>query len=181
MKHVLFFLMAVAGFAQSEVRISPKPSDTPYTTILGGYSGSNATYICVANSQQPTSGSISIASATAASPIVFTVTAGHGFALNTLNLPTVTISGGTGNWAAVNGTWTATPILSTTFSVAINGAAFGAVTGSLVYTTRAPLLTSRIWSVRALSYDAGGNLAFAGWSNGTSAMNQVCTSPTSSQ
>lgn len=181
MKILLLLLVALSAFAQQEVRISPKPPDTPYTTVLGGYSGSNPTYICVANTQQPTSAAISVASASNANPVVLTVTAGHGFFIAALNLPQVIISGGTGNWTAINGTFTATPINSTTFSIPINSTTFGALAGTVTYTTKAPLLTSRIWSVRPLSYDGSGNLIWTGWSASTSATNQVCTTPTVAQ
>ncbi len=174
MRFILLLLAACAVQAQSEVIISQKNPSTAYQMILG-YSGTDLSYVCVANSIQPTSPSIAIASATAASPIVFTVSGGHGFYVSTKNLPSVTISGGTGNWAAVNGTFTATIINSTTFSIATDGSGFGAVTGTLTFTTRAPRTTSRIWSVKSLGVDGSSNTDWIGWSAGTSSANQTCT------
>lgn len=174
MRFILLLLAAITAHAQSEVRFSQRNPDTPYQIIIG-YSGTNISYVCTANSIQPTSPSISITSATAASPIVFTVSGGHGFYVSTKNLPSVTISGGTGNWAAVNGTFTATIISSTTFSISTNGTGFGAVTGTLVFTTRAPRTTMPVWSVKSLGVDGSSNTDWMGWSTGTSAANQTCT------
>lgn len=174
MRFIVLLLAALAVRAQTDVTISQKNPNAGYQIIMG-YSGSDLSYVCKATSIQPTSPSIVIASATAASPIVFTVSGGHGFYVSTKNLPSVTISGGTGNWAAVNGTFTATVINSTTFSIVTDGSAFGAVTGSLVFTTRAPRTTSRVWSVMSLGVDGSSNTDWIGWSAGTSAANQTCT------
>jgi len=75
--------------------------------------------------------SISITSATNANPVVFTVAAGHGFA--TGEGPVITISGGTGAWTVVNGSFVATILSPTTFSIAVNSTAIGAVAGTIVY------------------------------------------------
>ena len=64
--------------------------------------------------------------------------------------PTVSISGGTGNWAAANGTWTATVASGDAngFTIpAINSSSWGAVTGSLTVTTAPPLINSVVASV----------------------------------
>lgn len=181
MRIILLLLAALAVQAQNDVIISQKNPSAGYQIIIG-YSGSDQSYICKASSIQPVSPSIAIASATAANPIVFTVSGGHGFYVSAKNLPTVVISGGTGNWTAVNGTFTATIINSTTFSIATNGAAFGAVTGSLVFVTRAPRTTSPVWSVMSLGVDGSSNTDWIGWSAGTSAANQTCTgSPSAAQ
>lgn len=173
MKLSLFLLLTAALYAQPETRLSQKNPDVAYQFVLG-YSGTNAIYICKAASLQPTSSAISIASATNANPVVFTVTAGHGF--DASSHPQVTISGGTGNWTAVNLTnTTATIINSTTFSIAVNATAFGAVAGTLVYTTRAPRTTAAIWSVQSLAYDGSSNLIWTGWAGGTTSPVNTCT------
>ena len=172
MKPLLTILFITTAFAQSEVRIAERNPDTAFQSILG-YSGSNLVYICKALSLQPESAAISIASATNANPVVFTVSGGHGF--STSIKPSVTISGGTGNWTAVNGVSTATIINSTTFSIPVDSAAFGAVAGTLVYRSRAPLTTSAIWSVQFLVYDGSNNIISSSWAGGTTAPTKTCT------
>ncbi len=65
--------------------------------------------------------------------------------------PPITISGGTGNWAAANGTWTATVTLQTptSFSIPLDTTNFGPVTGKLTITTAPPLIHSKVVSVSA--------------------------------
>ena len=172
MRIILLLLAAVAAYGQPETIISQKSPLTAYQFIMA-YSGSDLLYICRAASTQPTSPSISIASATQANPVVFTVSGGHGF--NTSSLPQVTISGGTGNWTGVNGTFTATIINSTTFSIAVDSSAYGAVTGTLVFTTRAPRTTSYIWSVQKFVYDGSSNLIWSGWVGGTPSFTTTCS------
>lgn len=180
MKKILLALAALSAFAQPETRLSQKNPDTAYQFILG-YSGDNTIYICKAASQQPTSPSISVASISNANPAVFTVSGGHGFYVDAMHTPKVTVSGGTGNWTAVNGTWTATLINSTTFSIAVDSTAFGAVAGTIVYTTKAPRTTSPVWSVQAFAYSAA-NMIWAGWANGTTSATTTCTgSPSQAQ
>lgn len=172
MRFILLLLAAITAHAQADFIISQKSPSAGYQFIMG-YSGTDLLYLCKANSIQPTSPSISIASATNASPVVFTVSGGHGF--NVSSLPLVTISGGTGNWTAVNASLTATVLSSTTFSVAVDSTAFGAVTGTLVYTTRAPRTTSSIWSVQKFVYDGSNNMIWAGWVGGTPSFTTTCT------
>ena len=172
MKLILLLLAALAVSAQTEMRLSQRNPDTGYQFVLG-YSGSNLIYACKAASIQPVSPSISIASASNASPVVFTISGGHGFNLS--STPTVTIAGGTGNWAAVNGSFTATVINTTTYSIVVDSTAFGAVTGTLTYTTRAPRITSAVWSIQKLIYDGSNNLIFAAWDSGTPSYTRVCS------
>jgi hypothetical protein len=72
----------------------------------------------------------SVSAATNASSTALTVT-GHGFAIGVpINLVFI---GGTGNWAALNGSQTATPTDANTLTVAVNTTSFGGLTGSLAY------------------------------------------------
>ncbi len=173
MRFILLLLAALAVQAQTEMRLSQRNPDTGYQFIFA-YSGTDLLYLCRANSIQPTSPSISIASATQASPVVFTVSGGHGF--NTSAKPLVTISGGAGNWTAVNGSFTATVINSTTFSIVVDSSAFGAVAGTLVFTTRAPRTTSNVWSVQKFVYDGSSNMIWSGWVGGTPSYTTTCSS-----
>ena len=176
MKTLLLMLAAITAYGQTEVRISQKSPDTGYQMILG-YSGTNVIYICKAASIQKTSPSIAIASATNANPVVFTVSGGHGFdsATSPAAKPSITVSGGTGQWVVANATWTATILSSTTFSVPLNSTAIGAMTGTIVFTTRAPRTTDPVWSVQAFTYDGSNNLTGGAWAIGTPSFTQTCT------
>lgn len=85
----------------------------------------------------PVTANLSVSSATAANPGVFT-TATHNFVVG----ERVTISGGTGNWAAANGNWIINTVpATTTFSVAalttgtaLDTTSFGALSGTVVVT-----------------------------------------------
>ena len=74
----------------------------------------------------------SISAATNASPVVLTST-GHG--LNTG--ASVTISGATGSWTPINGTSTITKIDANSFSIPVDSTAFGALTGTVVFSGKA--------------------------------------------
>lgn len=151
------------------------PSDAPATGCqrIMAYSGTLISYMCQARSVQATKTRISIASATNANPVVFTVTGGHGF--NTNSLPLVTISGGTGNWTAVNGTFTATIINTTTFSIPVNSTSLGAMAGTIVLDTAAPLITAAVWSVQKFVYDGSNNLVWSGFVGGSPAERNTCS------
>lgn len=81
--------------------------------------------------------SITISAATNANPVVFTSNS-HGLSTG----DGITISGGTGNWTAVNGSWTITVTGANTFSIPVDSTAFGAVTGTLVYPSRPTLVAA---------------------------------------
>jgi hypothetical protein len=53
----------------------------------------------------------------------------------------ITISGGTGNWTAINGSWTITVTGANTFTIPVDSTAFGALTGTPVYPSR-PILVA---------------------------------------
>ncbi|NBW07794.1 MAG: hypothetical protein EBR82_07185 [Caulobacteraceae bacterium] len=178
MKKLLLVLASLSAFAQTEFRLSQRNPDVGYQYIAG-YSGSNLIYLCKAASIQPVSPAISVASATNASPTVLTVSGGHGFDVS--SKPNISVSGGTGNWVAINGARTATIISSTTLSIPVDATAFGALTGTIVFTTRAPRTTSSIWSVQFFVY-SGSNMIWSGWSTGVPSSTTTCTtSPTQYQ
>lgn len=133
----------------------------------------SALYICYTkqDSTQTTINSITPSTGT-----VTTLTFGsaHGFSLR--STPTITISGMTGSWAPINGSFTATVTGTTTITIAVNSSGFGAVTGTAVVTTRAARLTQPIWGVKALFTSAATGLPeFEGWAvNGFS---NTCTDP----
>jgi len=142
MRLLCLFLFVISLFGQSgnPVVVNEGPSRelwTQYITVSG-----NDTFICYALRDSPQT-TITTSAFSNANPGVVTST--HGFHSN--SSPMVTISGGTGAWAAVNGTWKATYINGTSFSIPVDTTAFGAVTGTLVFTTKAPRLTSNFWMV----------------------------------
>lgn len=164
---ILLALSVLGAFAQGpEITISQGPAPNPFQLVYG-YTGTNLVYVCYAKSVLPTSFSVAISAGTNANPVVFTST-GHGF--NSNSRPKVTVSGGTGNWTAVNGTFTATITSANAFSIPVDSTAFGAVTGTLVYTTTAPRTNQSVWAVKEFSYDGSNNIIWAGWLNGSSAV-----------
>jgi hypothetical protein len=165
MKLFISLLFAGALLAQTgaEVSISQLPAPQP-GQIVYGYSGANLVYACYSKSAWQQSGPISISAATNANPVVFTST-GHGFNVN--SLPAVVVSGGTGNWTAVNGSFTATIIDANTFSIPVNSTSLGTLTGTLTFTTTAPRTNQKQWAVQMYYYSSN-NLVFAAWLNGSS-------------
>lgn len=166
MKSLVLFLAAATlmlGQSGNEVNIYSGPPQTPLQTVLF-YSGSNLTYVCWARSLSART-SLTIASSTNANPAVLTSTA-HGFFTTSASArPRVTISGGTGNWTAINGEWLLTPIDADTFSLAnpttgtaLDSSALGALAGTVVLNTTAPRTNQKYWSVKRLLYDASNNL-----------------------
>jgi len=151
-------------------------NDSPVTTISQGmaavgyqnilvYSSGNLVYRCVAKSIQDTSTLPTVSAATLANPVVFTSTA-HGFDYQSgaTTTPTVFISGGTGNWTAVNGMWIATPTSANAFSIPVDSSGFTAFGAqALTVTTRAPLITASVWAIQKFVYDATPNMIWSGW------------------
>jgi len=175
---LLTFLLAGVALAQQgpDVTISPFAPMNPAQKVYG-YTGANLIYTCTAKTDYPLSGPVSISAGTNASPVVFTST-GHGF--NTASRPIVSISGGTGNWAAVNGDFVATIVDTNTFSIPVDSTAFGAVTGTIVFRTQAPRLNQPQWSVIRYFYDGSNNLISSVWLGGSSALRAKCSDATSS-
>lgn len=170
---ILAVFFAAGAFAQNCQIGAPSTAPATGCQKVLGYSGTNLVYVCQARSVQPTSTRITVASATNANPVVFTVSGGHGF--NTNALPTVTVSGGTGNWTAVNGSYTATVISSTTFSIPVDSTSLGALAGTVVADTFAPLTTASVWSVLKLVYDGSNNLVWSGYVGGSPAERNTCS------
>lgn len=164
-------LAAVCLFAQSQpgatdVNNNEGPSRNGYQSVFA-YSGGNVTYECIAISVNSSrlNTRVAISAASNANPVVLTST-GHGFHVNSNARPKVLISGGTGNWTAVNGEWTATVIDANTFSIPVNSTAFGALTGSLLFATTAPRMTQPEWSVKLFAYDGTNNVINIAYLNG---------------
>lgn len=98
------------------------PPDAEYLASLAGY----PVYI----SCEGPGYSVGLTSATNANPVVFTTTVPHHFRSGM----SITISGGTGAWVAVNGVFTVTVTGASTFSIPVDSTAFGAVAGTIKFT-----------------------------------------------
>jgi hypothetical protein len=161
----LMLTCAFAALAQqgSIVNQTSGPPPIAYEKILY-YSGSVLQYVCYAPSTSPQT-TVTVSAATNANPVVFTATA-HGFGdfatAGATTTPTVQISGGTGNWAAVNGVWKATVTSANAFSIPVDSTTFGAFVSATVI-TRAPRWNQTMWSISINFYDASNNLIGQGW------------------
>lgn len=175
MKFIAALVFSMCAFAQTEVSLTPF-DEGPAVQVIYAYTGSNIISACYAystiTSGRRASTFVSISAATNANPVVFTST-GHGF--NTNSRPNVTISGGTGNWTATNGTFVATVIDANTFSVPVNSTSLGALTGTVVFSTSAPRQTVAEWAVIRYFYDGSNNILSKVWLSGSSAFNVKCS------
>lgn len=180
---ILALLLPCFLFAQDGMVVNQSSGAPPlgYTKILN-YTGSNLSSTCVSRSYEgPNSPrsriKVSISAATNANPVVLTST-GHGFP--TSSRPSVTISGGTGSWTAINLTnTTATVIDANTFSIAVDSTAFGALAGTITFTTTAARTTVAEWAVQKFAYDVSNNLIWSGWLTGSSGYASKCSDASS--
>lgn len=165
MKKFLFtaFMVAASLCAQTPDGQRVVPTDGPgadrYTKLF--FTSGNTTFICWSkNVVSPTSRTIT--TITSANPAVFTSTA-HGF--NTAINPQVVITGGTGDWVGVNGTFVATIIDANTYSIPVDASAFASFSGSITVTVTAPRTSRAIWSVQRVVTD-GTNPLSSSWALG---------------
>lgn len=182
MRRLAFAFAAFCALATAQEGQQTNETEGPplrsYQTIYG-YSGSNLVHVCKAHSvvSSRSNNVVSISAASNANPVSFTSTA-HGFDTN--SRPVIIISGGTGDWAAVNGTWTATPTSANAFTIPVNSTSFGAVAGTLVFTTQAPRTGQPEWAVKLFRYDGSNNLVWTGWLSGSTGLAARCSDATSS-
>jgi hypothetical protein len=164
--------------APTQVNISAPPL-VPLTTILDYGGGSNLVYRGWALSAQGRHATLSpVASFTAATPGVMTFTVAHGLNYDTTDSkataqPSVAISGGTGNWAAVNGIWIFQPTSTTAGTLAsvvgglltqLDTSTFGALAGTLTVNTLSPRTSDPVWSIQTFVYStASGAQIWSGW------------------
>ena len=99
---------------------------------------------------------VNVTGATNANPVVINAPAnsidpyyGRNFGTGPGKGVMVTVSGGTGAWAAVNGSWRANVSLSTpdSFTIPVDSTSFGPLTGTLVATTSPALIHSIVSSI----------------------------------
>lgn len=158
MKAALFLASTAALFAQSGQPVNQSSGPPPAATqSLRYFSGSSLIYACTALSSQPGQpATLTVTAASNANPVSLTITA-HGIGdyanLGATVNAILQISGGTGNWTAINGTFTATVTSANAVTIPVNSTAFGALTGTLVVTTTAPLLAAPVWAIQKFWWD----------------------------
>lgn len=158
--------LALTALAQQAPSVNQIAGSPPYgvQTIADYAGGSNLVYVGVALSDQARDNAVTVSAASNANPVSLTATA-HGFNYQALatTTPVVCISGATLNWTSINGCFVATPTSANAFTIAVDSTTFGALTGTLVVTTRAPQTTKPVWSIFKNVYDAGGKWIWTGW------------------
>ena len=184
--------------APVSTNISAPPLE-PLTVIFDYAGGNNLIYKGWAKSGQGLYTAPAVSAFSAASPGVLTFASAHGYnwvAAGPTAQPSIAISGGTGNWKAVNGIWIFQPTAATTGTLAsvvagsltqLDTTGFGAVTGTLVVTSRAPRTFDPCWSIQLFVYNASNAEIWSGWptssfgagaglsqlGSGSSAMNHI--------
>lgn len=170
--------LALAQQTDTNVTLSAQPPVTGMQFVYG-YSASQLQYTCSAPAQTSTGNRwlthYPISAASNASAVVFTTTA----SINLNSRPQVTIAGATGNWTPVNGTFTATILSSTTFSIPVNSSGFSTLTGTLYFQSTAPVLNQPVWAVQEYFYDTSGDLISSMWLGGSTGYKAKCTDATS--
>jgi hypothetical protein len=165
---LLALMLACALSAQQVVQLADTPAVKDQHTKYSFTSG-NAQYYCFAHTPASIT-SLSITSVSNAASAVVTYS-GHGF--NPLSNPTVTFSGATGSWSTLNSSFVATVIDANTFSIPLNTSSFGALAGTVVLKTAAPLLTQPIWLVLKNINDTATSTTATMWAN--DGYNNACT------
>lgn len=179
----VMFVLCLCALAQegTPVALTEGPYPGPDYQRLFYYSGSNLQYMCAARSVQGQNSSTTVSGITAAAPGVFTSTA-HGF--DTGTAPRVTVSGGTGDWAEVNGTWILSPVDANTFTLRdpttgtqLDTSGNTGGIGTVVVRTTAPKTVSPVWAIRKYTYDGSNNLvgAFTAFSGSGGKMGNRCS------
>lgn len=158
------------------VDTSSGPPPIAFTKIFDYSGGSSIVYIGYALSDQGKATQLpAITGITNANPGVITWASAPGFDIQgatVTSLPVIAISGGTGSWTAINGVWVYQPasgstttgtLLNPSTGVQLDTTAFGAVTGTLVAYTRAPLTSAKCWAISKNVNSAGGAVLFTSW------------------
>lgn len=164
----LLLLIAIAAFINAQtaapVSLSQAPAPGGLTTVTHYTASGNPDYICkAASTQDPTR--ITVSAITNANPGVMTATAHGLFFQSGVSAPkaVVFVSGLSGNWTPLNGMHVVTPASANSLTTDVDSTTFGAVTGTIVVSTRAPKVTSAYWSLQAIAYDTNGNPVYSGW------------------
>lgn len=166
-RHILalFVCVALSLTAQQAPPVNQSIGSPPFAvqSIYDYAGGANLVYVGSAMSDQGRDQIMTVSAASNANPVSFTATA-HGFDYQSAatTTPVVCISGATLNWTPINGCFAATPTSANAFTIAVDSTTFGALTGTLVVTTRAPLTTSPVWAISKNVY-TGTTIIWSGW------------------
>jgi hypothetical protein len=149
------------------VVLSGQVGREPWTPLTDYGGGTTAIYAGMAYSRQPES-TLPVTSVSTAAAAVVT-SAAHGLATDN----GVTISGATGDWAALNGTRAITVTGTNTFTIAVNSTGFTGTFNGRIATT-APQTSKAQWQIDKYYYDVTGNLQIrTGHANGTTQANNI--------
>lgn len=172
MKFLISILLATSLYAQT-VGTAITASDGPPTDWHSKRYSAPSTDVLIICYARPRLSTITQTSISTAATAVVTVSGGHGLSLD--SAPNVTITGGTGLWAGINGFYKATVTGTTTFTIPVDSSLFSTVSGTIVITTRAPRENQAIWSVKKLKFDSTGNPKTELWADGGSS--NTCVAP----
>lgn len=145
------------------VHTSDRPSKEPTTTLLE--TSGDFQYIGKANGRSTFPQTLPTITPTAGSPTTVDFASAHGLVSGN----EVIISGLTGNWTPLNGSHVVTVTDSDSLTIAVDSTLFGAVTGTAVVETYAPLTINPVWAIERITSAAGVPVAIqhasAGMSN----------------
>jgi hypothetical protein len=148
------------------VNNSDRPSKESITVLLqisGDYQ-----YIGKAESWSKFPQSLPTPTPVAGSPTVINFAANHGLTSGNQ----IVISGMTGNWAPLNGTYIVTVTDADSVTVVLDSSGFGAVTGTMAIETHAPLTTKPVWAIQRITSVASEQVAVQ-WAGGSSGMSNI--------
>jgi hypothetical protein len=193
-KAITALLLVCPFVLAQEVIVSDQPENRAFTKIFS-YTAGVLQYICTARSLQ-TQNQITVTTISNANPGAVTATA-HGFYYSASGITAkavVFISGASGGWTGINGTHVVTPTSANAFTIDVDTTTFGAWgSQSIVMTTKAPLVTKNIWSVKSFVSDATGAPVMISYradssatrlsdlGSGSTSMNAPCSAPGSFQ
>ncbi len=100
-------------------------------TIKYNQNGTGTIGSMIVVSGTTTANGLTISSATNANPAVLTTVTNHSY----ISGDVIKISGGTGSWTAINGTFTVTVTAANKFSIPVDSTSFGALSGTPVVNT----------------------------------------------
>lgn len=142
------------------VTVSIAPPIVAWSSINDYDGSSNLIYFGYALSRQPNAVTLTGATISKAASGVVTFVA-HGLQSD----QSVTIAGGTGDWAGVNGAQKITKIDADTFSIPINTSGYAGTFAGTVTTTAAQT-NALCWSIQKNYYDGSNRLTRSAWANG---------------
>jgi hypothetical protein len=122
------FGAAVAGVATANAITADASADATGTATFYRCLKSDGTTAVMDGNVASGQAAVSVTAATNANPAALTSTA-HGLTTG----QKVTISGATGSWVPINGTWAVTVTGANTFTIPVDSTAFGALAGTVVF------------------------------------------------